>query len=121
MQELLRIVGDYEKVGFPVYTECIDCIHMHWKNCLKSLKGQYHIPKDGKLATVSCEALFDRPLFCWHWFSGRFGTKNDIIVLDNSPRISDIISGNWRTTLPEGYVFNNVRRSWLLYMLGDGI
>ena len=96
-------------------------MHMHLKNCPKSLKGQYHNPKDGKLATVSCEALVDRTLYCGHWFPGRCGTNNDMKVLDNSPLINYIISGNWRTTLQEGYVVNNIRRSMLLYMLGDGI
>ena len=71
LQELRRIVGDYEKVGFPVCIACIDCTHMHWKNCPMSLKGQYHNPKDGKLATVSCEALVEKTLYCWHWFPGR--------------------------------------------------
>ena len=120
-QELGRIVGDFEKVGFPGCIGCIDRMHIHWKNCLKSLKRQYRNPKDDRLATVSCEALVDRILYCWHWFSGRSGTNNDITVLDNRTLINDIISGNWRTALPEGYVFNNIGRSWLLYVLGDVI
>lgn len=119
--ELRTIVGEYEDAGFPGCMGCIDCMHMHWKNCPKALKGQYHNPKDGKLATISCEALVDRNLYCWHWFSGRCGTNNDITVLDNSPLINDILAGNRTMTLPEGYLVNGARRSGLLYMLGDGI
>lgn len=94
---------------------------MKWKNCPKTLKGQYHNPKDGKLATVSCDALVDHDLYCWHWFAWRRGTNNDITVLDNSPLINDMISERRATTLPEHYKINNVNRHWLLYMLADGI
>ena len=88
-----------------------------WENCPKAMKGQYHNPKDGKLATISCEALVVRRLYCWHWFSGRCGTNNDITVLDNSPLFNDILSGKRRMTLPEGYVINGVTSTGLLYML----
>ena len=121
MEEIRRTVGDYERFGFPGCIGCIDCMHMHWTNCPKALKGQYHNPKYGKLATISCEALRDRRLYCWNCFLGRCGTNNDITVLDNSLLIHNIIAGTWRTTLPEGYVVNNIRRFWLLYMLADGI
>lgn len=91
------------------------------ENCPKAFKGQYHNPKDGTLATISCEAVVDRNLYCWHWFPGICGTNNDITVLDNSPLTNDIISGKRRISVPEGYVVNGIRRMWMLYMLDDGI
>ena len=91
------------------------------ENCPKAFKGQYHNPKDEKLAKLSFEAVVDRNLHFWHWFPGRCGTNNDITVLDNSPLTNEIISGKRRITVPEGYVVNGVRRLWMLYTLGDGI
>eukprot|EP00171_Calliarthron_tuberculosum_P006951 IDg6951t1 len=55
--ELRSVVQGYEEAGFPGCMGCIDCMHLHWKNCPKALKGQHHNPNDGKLATISCEAL----------------------------------------------------------------
>ena len=121
LTELRRVVQKYEASGFPGCVGCVDCMQIHWKNCPKAKKGQYYNPKSGKLATLSCEALVDCDLYCWHWFAGRPGTNNDITVLDNSPLFNDILTGRRRMNLPEGYVINNIRRSWLLYMLGDGI
>lgn len=119
--ELREIESKYAQSGFPGCIGCIDCMHLHWKNCPKEFKGQYHNPKSGKLATISCEALVDTELYCWHWFAGRAGTNNDITVMDNSPLFNDILGGERRMTLPEGYVLNGQCRKWLLYMLGDGI
>lgn len=121
MVELRNITARYEEQGFPGCVGCLDCMHLKWKNCPKALKGQNHNPKDGKLATLSCEALVGHDLYCWHWFPGRCGTNNDITVVDNSPLIIDIISGRRTMTLPEGYNINGVFRHWLLYVLGDGI
>lgn len=121
VMELQEIVNNYENAGFPGCLGCLDCMHLKWKNCPRSLKGQYHNPKDGKLATISCEAMCDRNLYCWHWYAGRCGTNNDITVLDNSPLINDILSSRRRMSIPGGYSVNGVMRSWLLYILVDGI
>lgn len=94
---------------------------IRWKNCPRALKGQYHNPKDSKLAVLSYEAVADGDLYCWHWFAGRAGTNNDLTVAANSPLLIDILSGRRRMHLPDGYVVNGVRRSWLLYFLGDSI
>lgn len=122
LDELRSVISGYEEVGFPGCVGCLDCMHVKWKNCPRAIKGQYFNPKaDGKLATISCEALCDRNLYCWHWFPGRCGTNNDITVLDYSPLMNDILSGKRRMTVPEGYSLNGSPRSWLLYMLVDGI
>lgn len=55
-------------------------MHIKWKNCSRAWKGQHFNPKEGKLATISCEAVCDRGLYCWHWYAGRCGTSNDISV-----------------------------------------
>jgi len=96
-------------------------MHIHWKNCPKAFKGHYHNPTDGKLATVSCEALVDSSLYCWHWFSRRCGTNNDIAVGDNSFLPIEIMNGQRCMKLPAGYALNGKERKALLYILTDGI
>lgn len=119
--ELRDIEQRYADKGFPGCIGAVDCMHLHWKNCPQAYKGQYHNPKDGKLATISCEALCDSDLYCWHWFVGRCGTNNDITVADNSPLFIDIFNGSRKMKFEEGYTINGVKRYWLLYVLADGI
>lgn len=119
--ELEAITDTYANDGFPGRMGAVDCIHLHWKNFPKAYKGQCHNQKDGKLATISCEAVCDKRLYCWSWFSGRCGTNNDITVLDHSPLFIDILNGRRKMTLPNGYYFNRQRRHWFLYLLADGI
>lgn len=40
-------------------------------------------------------------------------------MLDSSPLINNIIAGNQRNTVPEGYIVNGVPLMWMLYMLSD--
>jgi len=91
-----------------------------WKNCPRALKGQYHNPKDSKLAVMSCEAVADSDPYCWHWFSGRPGTNNGRTVLDSSPFFLDVLAGRRQMHLPGGYEFNGQQRDWLMSLLGDG-
>ncbi|KAI0563688.1 Plant transposon protein [Gracilaria domingensis] len=121
LHQLRAIQEQYAQVGFPGCIGFVDCMHVHWKYCPKAMKGQYHNPKDGKLAIMSCEALCDRRLYCWYRFPVRCGTNYDITVVDNSPLFIDILSGGRRMTIPEGYVVNGVHQSGLLYYLVDGI
>lgn len=117
--ELQKISDAYGARGFPGCVGCADCMTIKWKNCPRAFKGQYHNPKDGKLAVLRCEAVVDGDLYCWHWFAGRPGTNNDVTVLDNSPYFMDILSGRRQMLLPNGYALGGVTRHWLLYLLGD--
>lgn len=118
--EMQRITSAYGARGFPRCMGCVDCMTIKWKNCPRAYKGQYHNPKDGKLAVLRCEAVVDGDLYCWHWFSGRPGSNNDVTVLDHSPFFQQILSGRRKVVLPDGSVLNGNRRRWLLYLLGDG-
>jgi hypothetical protein len=89
-----------------------------WKNCPKSLKGQYFNPKDGKLAVISIEAWCDRDLYVWHWFAGRSGTNNDLTVASASPLFNDILGGIWVPDFP--YKVEGEART-IPYFLADGI
>jgi len=106
--------------GFPACVGSFDCMKLHWKNCPRALKGQFHNPKEGKLAVISCEAVTDGDLYCWHWFAGRPGNNNEKTVLVNSPPFMDSLSGRRRMLLSDGYVLDGSRGQWLLYFLGDG-
>ena len=119
--ELWSIVKQFDARGFPGCMGAVYCIHLHWKDRPLAYKGQYHNPKDGKLATISCEALCDSSLYCWHSFAGGCGTNNDITVLRQRPVFIDILNGKRRMELREGYNVNGVSRKWLLYMPSDGI
>lgn len=63
LEELRRITSEYEAEGFPGCRGSLDCMHIRWKNCPFTLKGQFHNPKNGKLATISCEAIVDHGLY----------------------------------------------------------
>lgn len=91
------------------------------KELPKAWKGQYHNPKNEKLATISFKALFDRDFYCWHWRVGCCGINNDLAIMNNSPLMTDIMSRRKTMTLLEGYVVNGQHREFLLYMLVDGI
>ena len=119
--ELREIARGYEESGFPGCIGCINCMHLKWKNCPKALKGLYRNPKDGRLATITCEAWCDSSLYCWHWFVGRCATNNDRTVMGYSPLLVDILNNERQMRLEDGYALNGIKRQWLLYFLVDGI
>jgi len=119
--DLQGISDGYAARGFPGCVGSVDCIKLHWKNCPRALNGQFHNPKDGKMVVVSCEAVTDGDLHCWHRVAGRPGTIDDKIVLVNNPLFMDISSGRRRMLLPDGLVLDGFRRQWLLYVFGDGV
>ena len=121
VEEMREIVKEYENDGFPGCLGCIDCMHIKWKNCPRALKGLYRNPKDGRGATITCEAWCDASLYCWHWFAGRCSTNNDITVFENSPLLIDILNNERKMRLPEGYKMNGAVRQWIMYFLVDGI
>lgn len=116
------VVLRYEEMGFLGYmwVRWMVCICIR-RNAPLHKKGQHHNPKDGKPATISCEALRDSSSYCWHMFACRCGTTNDLMVKLRSPLFTHIWIGKRRMTPPEGFRFNVMRRHWLLYMLSDGI
>jgi len=118
--ELRSIEEGYAARGFPGCVGCVDCMKLIWKNCPREWKAQFHTPKDSKMAVLSCKAVCDSDLYCWHWFAGRPGTNKDRTVLDYSPLFNDILSGSRCMHLPGGYELNGVRRHWMVYFLGDG-
>lgn len=119
--ELQMLSDRFAARGFPGCVGSVDCVKITWKNCPRALKGQYHNPKDGKQAVISCEAVADGDLYCWHWFAGRPGTNNDLTVASFSPLFSDILSGRRRVHLPGGYQLRGSQRFWPLYFLADSI
>lgn len=119
--ELAALTDSFAARGLPGCMGSVDCMKIKWKNCPRAFKGQYHNPKDGKLAVLSCQALVDGDLYCWDRFAGRPGTNNDITVASHSPLFSEILCGRRCIHLPGGYVLNGIRRSWPLYILGDSI
>ena len=119
--ELSQIESGYASRGFSGCVGALDCMHLYWKNCPKNLKGQYHNPKSGKLATIQVEAVADVNLYCWHVFSERVGTNNDITVCEWSPLILSILNGTRPMKLGNGYALDGLIRQWYLYYLTDGI
>jgi len=84
--ELQGISDGYAARGFPGCVGSVYCMKLHWKNCPRALKGQFHNLKDGKLAVISCEAVTEGDLYCWYWFSGRPRTNYDQTVSPQFPR-----------------------------------
>lgn len=111
---LVALTEGFDKRGFAGCVGSVDCMKIKWKNCPRALKGQYHKPKECKLAVLSCEALDDGDLYCCHWFAGRPGTNNDFTVASYSPLFSEILCGRMCALLPGGYVLNGSQRFWPL-------
>lgn len=120
--ELDGIQRAYAASGFPGCVGSVDCCSIKWKNCPIQVKGQYHNPKDSKLAVIKVEAWCDSKLYIWHWFAGRAGTNNDKTMVAFSPLFQDILSGKYPFMLPTPYRIlpGGVERR-LAYLLGDGI
>ena len=98
-----------------------DCMHLHWKNCSNHLKGQYHNPKSGKLATIQVESVCDYSLYCWHAHSRRPGTNNDLTVLESSPWMLSILDNTRAVKMANGYAVKSEQLHWHLFFLMDGI
>lgn len=78
-------------------------------------------PFNRNLDTISCEAIFDHNHYCWSWFSARCGTNNDITVEENIPFFIDLLAGNIKLVLENGYELNGSLGHLLLYYLVDVI
>ena len=99
----------------------LDCTQHHWKNCSKYWEGQYRNRKVGKLALIQFEAVCDSDLYWWHVFGGRPGTNTDITVVEDSPLLRSILSGERRMKIASGYNLEEQVRHWFSYYLTDGI
>ena len=95
---------------------------MFWNNFPLSLKGQYHNPKDSKLAGIKVEAWCDADLYIWSWFVGRPGTTNEKTMVSFSPLFQSIFNRFYPIVLAEPYQISVgavvCRRG---YFLADGI
>ncbi|GKE36900.1 ALP1-like protein [Tanacetum coccineum] len=80
-----------EKHGLPGMLGSIDCMHWDWKNCPKSLHGQFK-RRDHKYPTLMLEAVADQRLWIWHAYFGVPGANNDLNVLYGSPLFDDEIA-----------------------------
>ncbi|XP_071727635.1 uncharacterized protein [Rutidosis leptorrhynchoides] len=72
-----------EKHGFKGMLGSID-MHLDWKNCHVSYKGQY-TRGDHKKLTIMLEAVASYDLWIWYAFFGMTGFNNDINILNQSP------------------------------------
>ncbi|GKB91880.1 hypothetical protein Tco_0964152 [Tanacetum coccineum] len=79
-----------EKHGLPGMLGSIDCMHCDWKNCPKSLHGQFK-RRDHKYPTLMLEAVADQRLWICHAYFGVLGANNDLNMLYGSPLFDDEI------------------------------
>nr|XP_043638157.1 uncharacterized protein LOC122609164 [Erigeron canadensis] len=69
---------------FPGMIGSIYCTHWTWRNCLHSLRGQYH-RCDHEHPTIILEAVASYDLWFWHAYFGVAESNNDINDLKQSP------------------------------------
>jgi hypothetical protein len=114
-EDFLRQIGINVARGFPGMFGSLDCMHWTWKNCLVVWQGQFQ-DKDG-FQSVILEAIADHSLWIWHAFFGFPGGNNDMNVLDRSPLVANLLTGDGRAMTFEvnGHVYNRY------YLLTDGI
>ncbi|GKC68225.1 antagonist of like heterochromatin protein 1-like protein [Tanacetum coccineum] len=73
-----------EKHELPRMLGSIDFMHWEWRNCPKSLHGQFK-RKDHKHPTLILEAVVGQILWIWHAYFGVPEANNDLNVLYGSP------------------------------------
>ncbi|GJX27370.1 ALP1-like protein [Tanacetum coccineum] len=94
----------------------IDCMHWEWKNCPKSLHGQFK-KRDHKYPTLMLEAVVDQKLWIWHAYSGVPRANDDLNVLYGSPLFDDKLDDR----APECPFVVNGHTYRKCYYLTDGI
>ncbi|GJU80635.1 ALP1-like protein [Tanacetum coccineum] len=105
-----------EKHGLPGMLGSIDCMHWDWKNCPKSLHGQFK-RSTNKYPTLMLEVVADQKLWIWHAYFGVPGANNDLNVLYGSPLFDDEIAD----IAPECPFVVNGHTYRKCYYLADGI
>ncbi|GKE55046.1 RNA-directed DNA polymerase, eukaryota, partial [Tanacetum coccineum] len=70
--------------------ESIDCMHLDWRNCPKSLHGQFK-RRDPKYPSLMLEAVADQKLWIWHAYFEVLGANNDLNVLYGSLLFDDVL------------------------------
>ena len=78
--------------GWPGMFGSIDCMHWKWKLCPVALQWSYQ--DKNKNMSIILEAVCDYRLWIWHAFFGIPGGNNDLNVLDRSPLVRNILTGN---------------------------
>lgn len=113
--DIEKQLGINAQCGWPGMFGSIDCMHYVWKNCPIAWQGDYG-NKDGDRSII-LEAIADQGLHIWHVFFGLPGGNNDLNVLDRSPVIQNMLSGeSWDTHfVVNGILYNRY------YLLADGI
>ncbi|GKA71585.1 ALP1-like protein isoform X1 [Tanacetum coccineum] len=105
-----------EKHGLLRMLESIDCMHWDWKNCPKSLHGQFK-RSTNKYPTLMLEVVADKKLWIWHAYFGVHWANNDLNALYSSPlfdaEIADIA--------PQCLFVVNGHTYRKVYYLADGI
>ena len=82
--DVARIFEAHEaRHHIPGMLGSIDCTHVEWKNCPRSLRGQYTRGDHG-VPTIMLEVTASQDLWIWHAFFGPPGSSNDINVLNQS-------------------------------------
>jgi len=107
-----RKVGELheQEFGVPGVMGCLDCMHVHWKNCPAAWQGQHKGAKEQP--SMVLEAISDYNLWFWHSFFGPPGTLNDVNIWDRSTMLRSFLDGTFEECDCEhtvaGKVFNMV-------------
>ena len=97
---------------------CLDCMHIHWKNCPSSWKGQYQ-GKEGS-PTIVLEAVADHNMWIWHTRFGFPGTLNDINIWDQSSLLKKLLDGTFTAFVDFQFTISN-KIFTKLWIMVDGI
>jgi hypothetical protein len=101
--------------GCSVLSPSIDCMHWVWKYCPIAWAGQFQ-DKD-KERSIILEAIADKSLWIWHAYFGMPSSNNDVIVLDRSPFVNNMLHGPFHDL---SFVVNG-KQYPCYYLLADGI
>jgi hypothetical protein len=113
-EDMIRMLRENAKRGFPGMLGSIDCWHWEWKNCPSAWAGQFKGHKGKGCVTEAC---CGHDLWIWHLFCGNPGSLNDINILDRSPLLHQI----YNQSQPEVKFKVNGNVYKYPYWLADGI
>ncbi|XP_021991279.1 protein ALP1-like [Helianthus annuus] len=98
------------------FMRSLDCTHWEWATCPTAWKWQHH-RGDHEGPTLILQALVSQDLWIWHAYFGMTGAKNDIVFLQSSGLLNDVIDGVVPST---SFYANDVEYKYGYYLV-DGV
>lgn len=105
-----RSMKHREKVQLGLVSKFCGAVYrrkIHWENGLKSRKGLFFYPRDGKVAVMSVATWCDRDVYMCHWFVRPFRKTAQLHRYNNKPTYTKVQQNGAIVQPPWPYTFYN--------------